>query len=97
MNLSEEPSARARYKYKVGEAMGARFGGGQGRSVERGSGERTRLFSERRGDGGRDQGGPAFQKLGENALGARTLASCAVVEGALFIRTEEHLYKINGG
>ena len=41
--------------------------------------------------------GREFQKLGENALGARTLASYAVAEGALFIRTDEHLYKIKGG
>jgi outer membrane protein assembly factor BamB len=37
-----------------------------------------------------------FQKLGENSLGARTLASYAVTEGALFIRTDAHLYKIKG-
>jgi outer membrane protein assembly factor BamB len=38
--------------------------------------------------------GTTFQKLAENALRERTLASIAVSEGALFIRGEQHLYKI---
>ena len=38
-----------------------------------------------------------FQKLAENALGERTLASCAVGEGAIYIRTEQHLFKVRGG
>lgn len=40
------------------------------------------------------QPGRQFRKLAENALGARTLASYAVDDGALFIRTEEHLLKV---
>jgi hypothetical protein len=35
-----------------------------------------------------------FQKLAENALGERTLASIAAIDGALFIRTEKHLFRI---
>jgi outer membrane protein assembly factor BamB len=38
--------------------------------------------------------GLAFRKLAENRLEERTLASCAVGDGALFIRTESHLYRI---
>ena len=35
-----------------------------------------------------------FQLLGENDLGERSLASPATADGALFIRTEHHLWKI---
>jgi outer membrane protein assembly factor BamB len=35
-----------------------------------------------------------FQKLAENPLGERTLASYAVSDGALFIRGERHLFKV---
>jgi len=38
--------------------------------------------------------GKTFQKLAENALEERTLASCAVGDGAIFIRTETSLYRI---
>jgi outer membrane protein assembly factor BamB len=38
--------------------------------------------------------GTQFQQLARNELGERTLASYAVVDGALFIRTEENLYRI---
>lgn len=38
--------------------------------------------------------GKAFRKLAENPLGERTLASYAVTDGALFIRSEENLYRI---
>jgi outer membrane protein assembly factor BamB len=38
--------------------------------------------------------GKTFQKLAENALSERTLASSAVGDGALFIRTETSLYRI---
>jgi len=38
-----------------------------------------------------------FHKLASNPLGERSLASCAAGDGALFIRTEQHLYKIKGG
>jgi outer membrane protein assembly factor BamB len=36
----------------------------------------------------------AFKKVSENTLGERTLASPAAVDGALFIRTDKHLYRI---
>ena len=38
--------------------------------------------------------GKTFEKLAENPLGERTLASYAVTDGALFIRSQEHLYRI---
>lgn len=38
--------------------------------------------------------GKTFEKLAENPLGERTLASYAVADGALFIRSEKHLYRI---
>ncbi len=38
--------------------------------------------------------GKTFQKLAENVLGERTLASYAIADGALFIRSAEHLYRI---
>jgi outer membrane protein assembly factor BamB len=38
--------------------------------------------------------GKAFNQLGRNALGERTLASPAAAEGALFIRTDKYLYRI---
>jgi len=41
--------------------------------------------------------GATFDKLATNPLGERVLASPAVADGALFIRTEQHLYKITGG
>jgi outer membrane protein assembly factor BamB len=40
------------------------------------------------------QPGREFVKLAENRLGERTLASYAVTDGALYVRTEEHLYRI---
>ena len=40
--------------------------------------------------------GRAFEKLAENELDERTLASYAVGDGALFIRAEGGLYKIGG-
>ena len=40
--------------------------------------------------------GKTFEKLAENALGEKTLASYAVTDGALFIRTETSLYRISG-
>jgi len=36
-----------------------------------------------------------FQKLASNPLGERTLASYAVADEALFIRTDKHLYKVS--
>ncbi len=38
--------------------------------------------------------GKEFRKLAENPIGERTLASYAVTDGALFIRSEENLYRI---
>jgi outer membrane protein assembly factor BamB len=38
--------------------------------------------------------GKTFHELARNALGERTLASCAVTDGALFIRTESKLYRV---
>lgn len=38
--------------------------------------------------------GKTFQKLAENNLGEASLASYAVGDGALFIRTDKHLWKI---
>jgi outer membrane protein assembly factor BamB len=40
--------------------------------------------------------GKTFEKLAENNLGERTLASYAVTDGAFFIRTEKNLYRIGG-
>lgn len=40
--------------------------------------------------------GTTFEQLAENDLGERSLASYAVTDGALFIRTEHHLWKIAG-
>jgi outer membrane protein assembly factor BamB len=40
--------------------------------------------------------GKMFEKLASNPLGERTLASYAVDDGALYIRAENHLYKIAG-
>ncbi len=42
------------------------------------------------------QPGREFTVVGENDLGERALASWAVVDGAIFIRTEEHLWRIGG-
>jgi outer membrane protein assembly factor BamB len=38
--------------------------------------------------------GKTFKQLARNALNERTLASYAVADGALFIRTQKHLYRI---
>jgi hypothetical protein len=38
--------------------------------------------------------GKTFQLLAENDLGERSLASYAITDGALFIRTESHLWRI---
>ena len=40
------------------------------------------------------QAGKTYQLLSKNDLGERSLASYAVTDGALFIRTESHLWKI---
>jgi outer membrane protein assembly factor BamB len=41
--------------------------------------------------------GLPFGQLARNDLGERTLASYAAIDGALFIRTEKHLYRIQTG
>jgi len=38
--------------------------------------------------------GTTFEQIGENDLGERSLASDAVTDGALFIRTANHLWRI---
>jgi outer membrane protein assembly factor BamB len=40
--------------------------------------------------------GKRFEQLARNSLEERTLASCAASAGALYIRTEKHLYRIQG-
>ena len=40
------------------------------------------------------QVGKQFKVLAKNPIGERTLASYAVADGALFLRTEKHLYRI---
>jgi outer membrane protein assembly factor BamB len=42
--------------------------------------------------------GPRFESLAENTIapGERTFASYAAIDGALFIRSESHLYRIGG-
>lgn len=51
-------------------------------------------FQNEEGTGVVLKAGREFQKLASNALGERTLASYAAADGALFIRTEENLYKV---
>ena len=41
--------------------------------------------------------GPEFKLLASNSLGERSLASYAVTDGAIFIRTEGHLWRIGAG
>ena len=40
------------------------------------------------------QTGPKFKKLAENDLGERTLASMAMIDDAIILRTAEALYRI---
>ena len=54
-------------------------------------------FQNEEGIGVVVRAGKEFKKLASNPLGERSLASCAASNGALFIRTEQHLYKIKGG
>lgn len=53
-------------------------------------------FQNEEGVGVVVQAGKAFRELARNDLGERTLASYAAGDGALFIRTEENLYRIEG-
>jgi outer membrane protein assembly factor BamB len=38
--------------------------------------------------------GPKFEQLGENGFGERTLASYAIGDGAIFVRTAAALYRV---
>jgi outer membrane protein assembly factor BamB len=51
-------------------------------------------FQDEEGTGTVIRAGRKFELLARNELGERTLASYAVGDGALFIRTAQHLYKI---
>ena len=53
-------------------------------------------FQNEEGTGVVLKAGKAFEKLASNELGEKSLASYAVGDGALFIRTERHLYKVTG-
>jgi len=53
-------------------------------------------FQNEEGTGVVLKAGKEFQKLATNELGERTLASYAVTDGAFFIRTEQHLFKVTG-
>lgn len=46
------------------------------------------------GDGTVLNAGPSFEEIAVNPLGERTLASYAVDDGTLFIRSEQHLFRI---
>jgi outer membrane protein assembly factor BamB len=54
-------------------------------------------FQNEEGDGFVLKAGKKYELLAENELGERSLASYAVADGALFIRTEKHLWKIAAG
>lgn len=51
-------------------------------------------FQNEEGTGVVLKAGKEFQKLATNTLSERTLASYAATDGALFIRAEQHLYKV---
>jgi outer membrane protein assembly factor BamB len=53
-------------------------------------------FQSEEGTGMVIEAGKVFRKVAENPLGERSLASYAVGDSALFIRTEQHLYRIGG-
>lgn len=54
-------------------------------------------FQNEEGTGVVVKAGKEFEKLASNALGERTLASYAVGDEALFIRADQHLYKVTDG
>jgi len=54
-------------------------------------------FQNEEGVGVVVKAGRQFEKLASNDLGEKTLASYAVADGAFFIRTEQHLYKVKVG
>jgi hypothetical protein len=51
-------------------------------------------FQNETGTGFVVKAGKTFELLAKNDLGERSLASYAPTDGALFIRTEGHLWKI---
>ena len=51
-------------------------------------------FQNETGDGVVVKPGPTYVELGRNPLGEKSLASYAVGDGALFIRTERHLARV---
>ena len=51
-------------------------------------------FQNEKGVGYVVKAGKQYDLLATNSLGERTLASYAAADGALFIRTEGHLYRI---
>ena len=42
------------------------------------------------------EAGPAFKVLAENTLGDGFMASPAAADGALYLRSRTHLYRIGG-
>jgi outer membrane protein assembly factor BamB len=40
------------------------------------------------------EAGPSFKRLATNRLDGRTLASIAIADGAIYLRTDRHLYRI---
>jgi outer membrane protein assembly factor BamB len=51
-------------------------------------------FQSEEGDGIVIRAGTAYEELARNPLGERTLASYAVADGAIFLRSQQHLYRI---
>jgi outer membrane protein assembly factor BamB len=51
-------------------------------------------FQSEKGEGTVVKASTQFEQIAKNALGERTLASCAAADGALFMRTEKSLYRI---
>ena len=56
--------------------------------------DRDQFFRFEEGEGVVVGAGAEFEELGRNALEESSLASYAIADGALFIRTEQHLYRI---
>jgi outer membrane protein assembly factor BamB len=69
-----------------------RLGGGFSASLLYGDGKI--YFQNEEGAGTVIEAGKEFKQLAKNELGERTLASYAVVESDLLIRTDKHLYRI---
>jgi outer membrane protein assembly factor BamB len=70
--------------------------GGAGFSASPVFAEGRVYFQNEAGVGFVVKAGKQFELLAENDLGERSLASYAVADDALFIRTEKHLWKIRG-